>query len=282
MKKFCLASVALSALLTAPAIAADMAARPYTKAPAMMAPAYDWSGFYLGANAGYTFGDREDIITTGQLAINVTNVAGGARPGLVRNTRDGFIGGGQIGYNWQWSPNWVLGLEADIQYVDIDRTNTVVTAALPTLAVPVGPPLVNTFRTETEYLGTVRGRLGYTWGQTMLYGTGGFAYARVNNSASFFGPPATGGVQQFFGQDRSTKTGYAVGGGIEHMFTPNWSVKAEYLYYDLDDSNLNVAVILRPVGQGGGTGYNTTIRNDGHIARVGLNYKFGGPVVARY
>ncbi len=279
MKNFCLATVALSALLVSPALAADMAARPYTKAPAMMEPIYNWTGFYIGGNVGYTTADDRNISTTGQVGANIANVAGGARPGSVRFDRDGFIGGAQMGYNWQLSPNWVYGFETDIQYVDVDRSFTVGTVTVPPAALA---PLANVYRTDIDYLGTVRGRIGYAFGQTMVYGTGGFAYARVNNSASFFGPPATGSVLQFFGQDRRTKTGYTVGGGIEHMFSPNWSVKAEYLYYDLDNSNLNVAVIPRLVGQGGGTGYNTTIRNDGHIARVGLNYKFGGPVVARY
>lgn len=266
MKKILLASTAILAMASmAPAFAADMAARPYTKAPMMMEPAYNWSGFYVGVNAGYTFGDRNDITTEGQTPVNVANVAAGFRPGNVRNDREGFIGGGQIGYNWQWTPNWVFGVETDIQYVDVNRTTNVIGTS----------GLSNVFRTDMDYLGTVRGRLGYTWGQTMLYGTGGFAYAGVRNSAAFFGP---GGVLAFFGQDRTTRTGYTVGGGIEHMFTPNWSVKGEYLYYDLNSSNLNVAGIPG-VGIGG---YNTRIRNDGHIVRAGLNYKFGGPVVARY
>lgn len=271
MKKILLATAAAIAMASVvPAVAADLAARPYTKAPMMMEPAYNWSGFYAGVNAGYTFGDRDRVDTTGQAIINQTNVATGARPGSIRAERDGFIGGGQIGYNWQVSPTWVLGIEADIQYVDADRTTNVLGTT----------GLNNSYRTGLEYLGTVRGRVGYAFGQTMIYGTGGLAYGRVENSANLFG---AAGQSQFFGEDRSTKTGYTVGGGIEHMFSPNWSVKAEYLYYDLGRSNLNVAVIpLGPPLQGGGTGYNTNFRNEGHIARVGLNYKFGGPIVARY
>ena len=267
MKKFCLATVALSALLAAPALAADMAPRPYTKAPPMMTPIYNWTGFYVGGNVGYIASDREDITTTGQAIANVGTVAAGARPSLVRNSREGFIGGGQIGYNWQWTQNWVLGFETDIQYVDVDRTNTVIGTT----------GLTNVFRTDMEYLGTVRGRLGYTWGQTMLYGTGGFAYAGVRNSASFFN---AAGALAFTGQDRSIRSGYTVGGGIEHMFSQSWSVKGEYLYYDLERSDLNVALVAP--GLGVGTGYNSRVRNDGHIARIGLNYKFGGPVVGRY
>ncbi len=268
MKKFLLATVALSALVAAPAMAADLAARPYTKAPAFIpAPIYNWTGFYIGGNAGYSFADRTDINTSGQVAANADTVARGLRNPLVSIDRDGFIGGVQAGYNWQTSPNFVFGLEADIQYVDARRRlNAFGTSGL-----------ANNFRSNMDYLGTFRGRVGYTWGATMLYGTGGLAYAGVNNSASFFNGA---GALAFFGEDRTTKTGYTVGGGIEHMFTPNWSVKGEYLYYDLGRSN--VAVNLVAPGRGVGTGYNTNFRNDGHIVRAGLNYKFGGPIVARY
>ncbi len=274
MKKFLLATVALSALAAAPAVAADLAARPSTKAPALIpAPIYNWTGFYIGANAGYGFSDRDTITTTGQVLANVNNVIGGARPGSVNLNRDGFVGGGQIGYNWQTSPNFVFGLEADIQYTDFNRSVAVATF-------PLGgnvASLNNTFSSRMEYFGTVRGRLGYTWGATMLYATGGLAYGEVRNTANFFGP--TGNLQ-FSGSNSDIRTGYTVGGGIEHMFTPNWSVKAEYLYYDLGSNLINVNVI--PGSGGGGTGYDSRFRNDGHIVRAGLNYKFGGPIVARY
>ena len=275
MKKLLLATVALSALVAAPAMAADLAARPYTKAPAFIPePIYNWTGFYIGGNAGYGFSDRDTITTTGQVQANINNVIGGARPGSVNLNRDGFVGGGQIGYNWQTSPNIVFGLEADIQYTDFNRSVTVITPPLGSAI----PSLSNTFSSRMEYFGTVRGRLGYTWGATMLYATGGLAYGEVENSASFTGPG--GGVVQFVGRNKDIRTGYTVGGGIEHMFTPNWSVKAEYLYYDLGSNTINVNVI--PGSGGGGTGYDSRFRNDGHIVRAGLNYKFGGPVVARY
>jgi outer membrane immunogenic protein len=274
MKKFLLGTAALSALcLSIPALAADLPAR-IAKAPPMppVSPAYDWSGFYVGVHAGYTFGEHENIVTTGQAAGNIANVAGGARPGLVRLDRDGFIGGGQIGYNWQFTPNWVFGLETDISYVDVRRDINVVTAPL---APGVGS-LNNIFRSRMDYFGTVRGRIGYAWDRTMVYATGGLAYADVENSAAFFG---TAGQLQFAGNIRRTETGYSVGGGIEHGFAPNWTVKAEYLFYDLGSNTVNVALV--PGGGGGGTGYNSRFENEGHIVRAGLNYKFGGPG-ARY
>lgn len=268
MKSIWFGTVAAAALLGMSAAgAADLGARPYTKAPAYVAPIYNWTGFYVGVNAGYGFSDRNDITTEGQVPANAATVAAGLRNPLVSISRDGFVGGGQFGYNWQVSPNWVFGLETDIQYVDGRRT----------LATFGTSGLSNTFRAGLDYLGTVRGRLGYTWGATMLYATGGLAYGGVNNGASFNN---AAGALAFFGEDRSTRTGYTVGGGIEHMFAPSWTVKAEYLYYDLGSSTVGVNLVAP--GLGVGTGYNTTFRNDGHLVRAGLNYKFGGPAVARY
>lgn len=263
MKRYFLGTAALAALsLSTPVFAADLPARVTKAPPAVVSPAYNWSGFYVGVTAGYTFDDDRDITTTGQAPANITNVAIGARPGRVSLDREGFIGGGQMGYNWQVSPNWVFGLEADISYTDVRRDVTVIGTT----------GLANTFRTRMDYLGTVRGRVGYAWDRTLLYATGGLAYADIENSVNFFGPA---GQLQFTGSDRRTEVGYTVGAGIEHAFAPNWTVKAEYLFYDLRDHTVNVAVI--PGNGGGGTGYNSRFENDGHIVRAGLNYKFGGP-----
>ncbi len=269
MKKFLLGSIAVSALaLGSSAFAADMAPRMYAKAAPMVSPMYNWSGFYAGIHAGYTFGEGSNIDTTGQAPINVLNVTGGARPGSVGLDRDGFIGGGQMGYNWQANSPWVFGFEADISYTDINSSRTVVTVPLSGVG-----SLNNTFNSRMEYFGTVRGRLGYAWDRTMVYATGGFAYGEVENSAAFFGPNPAAALQ-FVGGNRDTKTGYTVGGGIEHAWMGNWTVKAEYLYYDLGSTTLGVNFV--PGGGGGGTGYNTRFENDGHIVRAGLNYKFGG------
>ncbi|BAT61025.1 OmpA-like transmembrane domain protein [Variibacter gotjawalensis] len=181
MKKFTLALLAGTALMAAPAVAADLG-RPIYKAPvAVAAPYMLWNGFYIGANAGYSWGrDR---------------VGGG------RADTDGFSGGGQIGYNWQFSPNWVFGIEADLQGSNIESD-------------------VALLNTNVHMWGTVRGRLGYAWNNVLLYGTGGFAYGR-NELTGF-------GVSQ-----SKTHTGYTFGGGLEYAFAPQWSAKVEYLYVDL-------------------------------------------------
>jgi outer membrane immunogenic protein len=250
---------------TSLASAADLGRIPTKAPPIVPVQVFSWTGFYAGVHAGYGFGSNDDIDTSGQAAANGANVIGGARPARVGLDRDGFIGGGQAGYNWQFAPNWLLGIEADISYTDFRETTSVVTRPLAGAGT-----LLNTFESRLEYLGTVRGRIGYVVDRTLIYATGGLAYGDVRNSVNFFG---TAGQPQFTGSTSSVETGYTVGGGIEHAFLPNWTVKGEYLFYDLGRNTVNVAVI--PGSAGGGTGYNSTFRNEGHIARVGLNYKFG-------
>lgn len=267
MKKVLLATVLLAgSALASPTLAADL---PRKAAPIVVPPpVFSWSGLYGGINIGYGFDSDNDIQTTGQAAINVTNVAGGARPGQVKLDSDGVIAGGQFGYNWQIMPNWLIGIEADIAGTDINDTRNVVTVPLNGIGT-----LNNVFNNELNYFGTVRGRFGYVVDRTMLFATGGFAYGGVTNTVSFFGPA---GQLQFVGSSRDTETGYAVGGGIEHFFSDSFSVKAEYLYYDLGSTTVNVAVV--PGSGGGGTGYNSRFENEGHIVRFGLNYKFTGPL----
>jgi outer membrane immunogenic protein len=264
MKKLTVVGIALLAGTTL-ASAADLRRAPVKAPPPPPVPVWSWTGFYIGVHAGYGFGADDNVDTTGQAPANIANVLGGARPANVSLDRDGFVGGGQIGYNWQFAPNWLFGIEADISYTDFRESTTVTTLPL------AGPgTLNNTFSSRIDWLGTVRGRLGYVFDRTLIYATGGLAYGDVRNSVDFFG---TAGQLQFTGSTSGIETGYTVGGGIEHAFLPNWTVKGEYLFYDLGSRTVNVAVI--PGSGGGGTGYNSMFKNDGHIARIGLNYKFG-------
>ncbi len=264
MKRQLAVAAAVLVASLAQASAADIA-RPVYKAPAM-APMFSWTGLYAGFNAGYGFANQNSIGTSGQLPINAATVADGARPGSVGIKPDGFIGGAQIGYNWQ-TGGLVYGLEADIQYTDFKETVNAVTVGT---AFP--GTRNNVFTQELEYLGTVRARIGAAWDRTLVYATGGLAYGGVNHSANFSGPlPA--GVSQFTGSSNKVEVGYTIGAGIEHAFAPNWSVKAEYLYYDLGDTS--VAVNLVPGSGGVGSGYNSSFENTGHIVRAGLNYRFG-------
>lgn len=186
MKKFLLSGAVLAVLaLATPAFAADMPSRGpvYKAAPA--STLFNWTGFYIGGHGGYGWGD-----------------AGGL------NT-DGGFGGGQIGVNYQFAPNWVWGVEADISGGDINGSTSI----------------PSTFK--TDMFGTARLRLGYTVDRTMFYGTGGLAWA--DSKASLAGV-----------SDTQTNFGWTVGAGIEYAFAPNWTAKVEYLYADYGHDAYNI------------------------------------------
>lgn len=256
--------VLVVAAVTLPAVGARAADLPLArKAPAMTSSLFTWTGFYGGINAGFKFSGDDDVHTEGQAAPNIANIAGGARPGFVPLNRNGFIGGGQIGYNYQFG-QFVAGIETDIDYTDFRDNRSVTTAQLVT-----GLPLNNTFSSRLNFLGTVRGRLGFAYDHSLFYATGGLAYGETKQHIDMFGP--TGNLQ-FSGDQSQVKVGFAVGAGMEQAITNNLTVKAEYLFFDLGKDTLNVAVI--PGSGGAGTGYNSHFDQNGHIARVGLNYRF--------
>ena len=222
MKNFLLGTVALIALGAAvPALAADMAPRSYTKAPAYVAaPIYNWTGFYIGGHVGGAFRGNDN------------NLLGGSNDGT-------FMGGVQAGYDMQFSPNWVFGVEANYSFLD------------------TGSNFAN------RGLGSVTGRLGYTWGPSLLYVKGGYAWADSRFTNGFSGSN---------GND-----GYTVGGGLEYLFTQNWSGKVEYQYYNFGNTSF-----VTPTAVIGG------FTNDVHTVKAGLNYRFNlgnlgaGLVPAKY
>ena len=245
MKKLLLATVALVALgATVPALAADLAARPYTKAPPpVMAPIYNWTGFYIGGHVGAAFGNDN---TFNGLVIGNNNDAR-------------FLGGVQVGADYQFAPNWVLGVEGQFSW--LGGNNNVVTF-------PNGYAYTN----DQRGLGSVTGRIGYTWGPALLYVKGGYAYSDNRETLLLAGVP------QAFAFDHNHRDGYTVGAGLEYMFAQNWSAKAEYQYYNFGSTQFVNPVALAPFG---------SFRNDEHTVKVGVNYRFnfgnfGGPVVAKY
>ena len=242
MKKILLATVALVALgATAPALAADLAARPYTKAPPpVMAPIYNWTGFYIGGHVGAAFGND--------------NAFNGL---VVGNNNDArFLGGVQVGADYQFAPNWVLGVEG--QYSWLGSNNNGVTF-------PNGYVYTN----DQRGLGSVTGRIGYTWGPGLAYVKGGYAYSDNRDTLTF------GGIPVAFTLDTNHRDGYTVGAGVEYMFAQNWSAKAEYQYYNFGDTRFVTPAVLVPFG---------TFHNDEHTLKLGVNYRFNfaAPVVARY
>jgi outer membrane immunogenic protein len=216
MKKILLATVAFAALGMVPAGAADLAARTYTKAPAM-APLPTWAGFYIGAMGGYASEDN----------------------GSNSLSRKGGFAGGTIGYNWQ-AGNIVYGLEADAAWADVSSSATAFGVT--------GNAKINDW-------GTVRGRIGYAFGPTLLYATGGYAWA--DNKISFSAPGVTV-------SDSQIHSGWTVGAGVEYMIAPHWSLKGEYLYKSFSNENYTFAGI-------GTVGTGTT---NIHSGQVGVNYHF--------
>jgi outer membrane immunogenic protein len=221
--------------------------------------------------------------------------------GDVHLQNNGFIGGGQIGYNYQFANSFVVGLDADIQGVaGASRTGSVAQSIAPGVFIPVTSSSVITSTKDTHYLGTVRGRLGFTITPTFLvYGTGGLAYGGVSSSTNvtetlaFSDTPNPFGT---FGNFSQSRVGWTAGGGLEWLFAPNWSAKIEYLYYNLGSitySNGLLSDVVTPPGGAVPTGgifhsiasqSTTSIR--GNIVRAGLNYHFNlwgpAPVVAKY
>ena len=200
-------------LMTA-ASAADLGARPYTKAPPL-SPAYNWSGFYIGAMGGYAF-DSDN---------------------------GGGFGGGTIGYNWQApGSQFVFGIEIDAAGASIKDSQTGVIFGV-----------LTTVESKVNALGSVTGRVGVAADAVLFYAKGGYAWANNELSAS--------GIVN--GSDSHVHSGYTVGGGIEYMFAPNWSAKAEYMFTHLGSENYNVAGI----GFDSGTAEFSSVK-------VGINYHF--------
>jgi outer membrane immunogenic protein len=274
-------SLAISAA-GAPALAADLPAKPYAKAPVLADPGYNWSGFYIGVNAGYGFADRHNVNLTLPPFFSFPDTAGSVPTALSLSPR-GFIGGAQAGYNWQFNRSWLFGLEADLNGTDIrDSSSFSGRSAVFFIAGTTG---VTSTTYRIDWFGTVRARIGFLpIDRLLIYGTGGLAYGDVRSSvtSNFItlvgGNPNPGG---FAASASDVKVGWTAGVGSEFAVAQSWSIKAEYLYYDL-----GVTSYTAPFNSSGfGAGFTSTIidvRNSGHIVKAGLNYHFGGPVVAKY
>jgi outer membrane immunogenic protein len=238
-----LATVSIALGTIQVASAADLPARPVYKEP-LYTPAWSWTGVYIGINGG--FGGDKVRYPFSAPTIPVT--------GEASVTSSGFFAGGQIGYNYQWANNWVVGLEADIQWSNIE-SELAASAATP------GGALSLNAGTELKWYGTVRGRFGYAWDRLFLYGTGGFAYGSTTttlNASGFGGDVA-------FSHD-NTKVGWTAGGGLEYAITRNVSFKTEYLYLDLGTDNVTSSAFGFPI----------TIdeHTTAHTIKAGLNWKF--------
>ncbi|MEW6639446.1 MAG: outer membrane beta-barrel protein [Pseudomonadota bacterium] len=248
MKSYAIAAAVAAAAISSAgssALAADLPARTYTKAPPLVVQAYNWTGFYVGVNAGVGFGRSKTDVAIGGIADPSSRVGG-----------LGGVGGGQIGYNWQYGSllgfnNVVVGLEADIQGAGLDDNRT--------CAFICGNGTGININQKLDWFGTARGRIGVATGPVLSYFTGGFAYGNVKTRIS----DLTGAINDNYS---STRTGWTIGSGVEAALGGNWTGKVEYLYVDLGTQRgVNLVVPYA---------YNSQVRE--HIFRAGLNYRLGG------
>jgi outer membrane immunogenic protein len=312
MKSF-KAAASLLLLSSASAVAADL---PSLKSAPVATPVLSWTGAYAGLNAGGTWGNSNNLNAT---TWNIYQPAGSAdytAAALLSGNQQssvssGFIGGGQIGYNWQGkfsNLSFVSGVEADIQGIagsggNANRWNVAPNAGLSggvtsNVLVPLSLTSNIQGNSQLSWLGTVRGRLGYlAMPNLMIYGTGGLAYGGYSSNfqTSVFWQQQSGGSANFIqiGQNSysNTMVGWTAGGGAEWMFMPNWSVKAEYLYYDLGKTSSSVVNPFYGIDAASGRNGLESITNfssrvSGNIVRAGVNYHFNftnvAPVVAKF
>ena len=287
MKKLLLASTVLAGM-TAAASAADLPRRAAPPPVFTPVPVFTWTGFYVGVNAGYGFDASSRNTSNYALPAGSLINSPGTNGVLSVNNRsnnDGFSGGAQIGHNYQFTPGSgvVIGFEADAQYVDFARrANVTQNYAFGGTSTGIAflPPraFVATSGNGLDYFGTVRGRLGYAFDRTLVYGTGGFAYGSGQDDQNFSG-------NRF--RD-SFRTGYAVGGGIEYALPTDSflnffrssavTLKVEGLYVNLDrQKNTAGGVFYGNLLAPNGTAYlnGAAANTEFAVVRAGLNYKFG-------
>jgi outer membrane immunogenic protein len=265
MNKIALATLALLGL-TDLSLAADLP----MKAPPMIAPpAYNWNGFYVGANVGYGW-EHSTIDSFNSV---------GVLQDIVTGNGNGVFGGFQAGYNWQMSPNWLIGGEADWEGSGISRSTFACTAT--------GCAQSNN---HTNDFGTIRGRIGYVWNNILLYGTGGLAFTDISTDRAIVcvvagggtcpGGPSPSPLTGMVARATGISTGWAAGGGIEWMILPNWTAKVEYLRLEFHDVGSDFTY------PGFATAFRHTNAHDSYdTVKVGVNYLFNVPspaVVAKY
>lgn len=233
------------------AAAADLPARSYSKAPA--AVAYGWSGFYIGANGGFASGRKcWDLTHDGFVPVN---------PSIAEGCHDatGGTAGGQLGYRWQ-SASWVFGVEAQGNWANLNGSHITTIAA---------PPLAGGTRSShINALGLFTGQFGYAASNMLVYLKGGAAVARDKYDST------TPGFAPDFASE--TRWGGVVGVGLEYGFTPNWSLALEYDHLFMGGRNVN---FYTAAGVFDGS---DRIRQDIDMFTARINYRFGGPVVAKF
>lgn len=300
MRKHFILGAAILLSSTAIASAADLYAKAAPPAPAAAAPS--WTGFYVGVNAGwaanadgYASGAQTNYANTSGDTGTETHGPGGPA-WLTKESLNGFVGGGQLGYNYQVE-SVVLGAEADIQGGSLKGSASASsTTAINLLPFPPGGPNLwpvtgNMAATsQVDWFGTVRARLGFVTmgGDALVYGTGGLAYGQVSSTLAYSGGFAAvpslgfgGSVWNVAGTSSAFKTGWTAGAGFEYSLRSlglsHWTIRAEYLMVDLGSIETDVTGPAFRVSNGsGGRAVSTGNSMDAklNVARVGVDYRF--------
>jgi outer membrane immunogenic protein len=234
--------------------------------------AYSWTGFYIGANLGAGFGDAKNNVSF------VDSVFPFSSTRATTSKLDGFIGGGQMGYNWQVTPTAVVGLEADWQSFAAHGTQSY-SDSISTF-VPGGGFVTDTigtsYRAKTSWLGTIRGRIGFARNDLLFYGTGGIAFGRIgiSGTASEAADLSAAGAGPFASTTpfnvMQTRMGWTLGAGVEGALVGDWSWKLEYLYVDLG----SIAGTFTPQTFAAGETLTVQSRFNANLVRAGLNFRF--------
>jgi len=248
---------AAAAIASGAAFAADM---PTTKAPPALVPAppFSWAGFYIGGNLGYGWGDADDREVPAPNEPADSDFSIGVHPA-------GGLGGVQAGHNWQ-SGAFVVGAEADFDVAAINRNARL--NGLPIAGTGViDPAWYATASEKLQSLGTLRLRAGVAVDRVLFYATGGLAYGDVQYASltQYNGPAA-----EYVGSASAWEVGWTLGGGVEYALTDAWTIRGEYLYYDLG----NQSYLAQPVALNPPNIVRQTFSTNGQILRVGVNLRF--------
>jgi outer membrane immunogenic protein len=263
MRRIAIAAATAGLLVASHAHAADMR-MPVKAPPAVVVAAPDWSGFYLGLFAGYGWGRAKATAPYDGNTGFFYNFLGNA----YSFDADGFFGGGTLGYNMQ-SGAFVYGLEGEVGYLGLKGS------ALEPNDLPASADTVT--RVKSDWYGALYARAGVAAGNALFYGKGGVAF--LNAKASTIDPCANVagcGTTTLTMTGDKVMAGWSAGGGIEWMFAPGWSAKAEYAYFDF--GKVDTAGPSSVPGEF----YRQSVDVTVHSAKLGVNYRFGAPVVARY
>ena len=285
--------------LLASAGAMALAAVAQAAEPLPPPPPPQWAGPYVGFDLGGTWSSNNNITTNSFSAVAPRGFAPLTNTSvLLATTRlpvqiSGFIGGGQWGYNYQWNNNWVIGAEGDFQGIATSNRRHTRFSTATAFGTPLGDLTVNQLAAANrglDWIGTERVRVGFLlWPTFLVYGTGGLAYGETQTGVFIAQTNPLLASTIASGRFNQTLAGWTAGGGGEWLFAPNWSLKVEYLYYDLGGVTFGLSAVTHSNLANGNplsvTDNLARTRFNGNIVRAGLNYHFNwlpAPVVAKY